>query len=122
MSTLPDLAFVRDLEAFEGPILSEYVDAKGMPYLQKWCTYENGVTRYLVVRSRAEYIDIYIVGLLSMLDLLTIPNDDRGWLVDRVGAEVVRVEEVRVSKVPDSYLPEPCAMHDEDLRPVGFAR
>lgn len=121
MTALPDLAFVRDLEAFEGPILSEYVDADGVPYLEKWCAYVDGSVRFLVVRSHRVAISAYLDGGVSMLQLLTAPNDDRGWLVDRVGDEIVRVElRVRVSTLPPKYLPKPSAMHDPDLRPVGF--
>lgn len=121
-SSLPKLAWVRDLEAFEGPILSEYEDADGALFLQKWCAYVDGAVRFLVVRSHRLVVADYLNGDMSMLDLLTKPNDDAGWLVDRVGDEVRNVIQARVSELPPKYLPKPSAMHDEDLRPAGFER
>jgi hypothetical protein len=52
-----------------------------------------------------------------MLDLLTIPNDDAGFIIDRVRAETTSVRLVQVSTLPPKYLPKPSAKHDESLRP-----
>lgn len=119
-SDLPELTWVRDLEAFDGPILSEYRDASGVPYLEKWCTHGDNFVRFLVVRSTRAAIDAYLDGYTSMLDLLTKPNSDTGFMVDYAGGELYSVEPVRVSELPESYLPKASAMHEESLRPKGF--
>jgi hypothetical protein len=118
--TLPPLFHVRDIEAFDGPILSELRDADGVPYLEKWCTHGDNFVRLLVVRTTHEAVGEYVAGRVSMLDLLTRPNGDAGFIVDYAGGELYSVEPVCVSTLPDSWLPMSTAMHDESLRPDGF--
>jgi hypothetical protein len=113
---LPPLTHVRDLEEFEGPILSELAGEDGSVWLEKWCACHNGEPRTLVVKSSRHSVDEYLDGRASMLDLLTIPNKNSGFLVDSSRHGLV-VCEVWVSELPESYLPKPSAMHNESLRP-----
>jgi hypothetical protein len=114
---MPDLRFIRDLEAFEGPILTELRTARGVRYLQKWCMFHGGASRSLVVRSDPRSIALFLSKRMTMLDLLTRPNDDVGFVVDRTEGGLHGVQLVQVSTLPDSYLPEADAFHDDDLRP-----
>lgn len=114
---LPDMRFVRDLEAFEGPILTELRTSGGVRYLQKWCAFHEGASRNLVVRSDPRSIALFLSRRMTMLDLLTKPNDDVGFVIDRREDGIHGVQLVQVSTLPDSYLPEPDAFHDDDLRP-----
>ena len=54
---------------------------------------------------------------MTMLTLLTKPNDDVGFVIDQTGEGIRSVQLVQVSRLPDSYLPEPDILHDDDLRP-----
>lgn len=133
---LPTLHHIHDLEAFEGPILSEYRSDAGNVYVEKWCAMveKEGVKvggRWLVVRVNAHAIADYVAKKITMLELLVGASDDVGFLVDRVNNvkkepiidQVVttteRVQAVRVSSLPASYLPKPTARHDDSLRPSG---
>jgi hypothetical protein len=116
-ASLPRLSRVRDLEAFEGPILTELRAPNNALYLQKWCAYHDGAVRTLVVRSDQRSVAEYLAGRMTMLHLLTRPNDDVGFLVDRARSETKSVRLVQVTTLPAKYLPKPSAMHDESLRP-----
>lgn len=115
------LTFVRSIEEYEGPILSEFRDDSGTPYLEKWvdCSHDQKTSRFLVVASNASAIEEYLAGQLSMLDLLTLPNENKGILVDtkmRTG-EVVRSARVDIRTLPTEYMPDSTAMYDETLDP-----
>jgi len=119
------LTFVRSIEEYEGPILSELSDDSGTPYLEKAvdCSRDQKIFRSLVVVSSPHAIEEYLAGRMSMLDLLTLPNESKGILVDtkfRTGertGEVVRSARVDISTLPSGYLPDPTAMYDETLDP-----
>ena len=113
---LPILTHVRELEEFDGPILTEWISDKGNIYVEKWCTNKGGVTRTLFVRSNHMAINAYLNGTMSMMELLTGPNDNYGMLVDRNKDGIVGVTRVQVPTLPASYLPSPTTMHDIDLR------
>lgn len=117
-STVPQLRRVRDLEAFEAPILSELRGSAGSLYLEKWCARDDQTTRTLVVRSEQRAVAEYLGSRSTLLSLLTRPNDDIGFLVDRNRAKKTSSAQlVVVSELPEKYLPTPTAMHDESLRP-----
>src|SRR5262245_49164567 len=112
------LQFVRTLEAFEGPILSEYRAAYGgAVYVEKWCARAHGVSRFLVVRSEERAIAEFLGGRLSMLKLLIERSDGFGFLVDQSQGETVSVSIVPIDILPKPYLPKPTRFHDESLRP-----
>lgn len=114
---LRELELVRDLEEFEGPILSEYkARVGGGTYLQKWCAREEGRTTNLIVRSDLRAIAEYLSGRTAMRDLLTGPSDGVGFLVDSIRGEIVETRLVVLEEV-SGLLPEPHVIHDESLRP-----
>lgn len=115
VATLPDLVHVRDIEAFEGPLLSERRSSDGLLYVEKWCDRDPGQGwRTLIVPVDASQITDYVLLRISFLTLLK-SNSDIGFVVDYEGSERVRVLRARVSRLPDSYLPQPTAMHDPSL-------
>lgn len=110
--------WVRSIEEFDGPILSEYQDIYGTPYLEKWCDFEDGVVRSLWVVSSHRAIEEYLAGRLTMLGLLTLPNRNVGFLIDRNrNQEVVHSTLVDIRTIPPNYMPEPDMMYDADLAP-----
>ncbi len=113
----PRLTHVRVLEEFEGPILSELRGDDGTVYIEKLCAFHEGAIRSIVVRSDQCSIAEYLARRITMMDLITKPNDDIGFIFDRVGKTVRSVQLVRVSALPTEYLPDPMAKHDESLRP-----
>jgi hypothetical protein len=113
---LPSLTHVRDIEAFEGPILSERRASDGSTFVEKWCTRSEGTHRCLLVEVDRVAIVEYVMRSRSLLSLLQADNDT-GYLVDYAYGIRVRTRRVRVSTLPGSYLPEPSAMHDLTLAP-----
>lgn len=111
-----ELTWVRDLEYFEGAILSEYHATGGGIYLQKWCTQANGVTRTLFVRAEYRAVAEYLAGRITMQTLLYGQSDGIGFLVD-TNDDDEHVYRVALDDLPASYMPTASAMHDETLRP-----
>lgn len=112
------LQFVRDLEAYEGPILSEYrAPEGGTVYVEKWCAYQDDISRFLIVRSDPGDVTEFLAGRLSMLDLLTKKSEGCCFLVDRSRGEIVATWHAVISEVPRGYLPKPSCFHDEALGP-----
>lgn len=112
------LEFVRDLETFDGPILSEYRAIHGgAVYVEKWCAREAGVSRFLLVRSERRAIAEFLGGRISMLRLLREASDGIGFLIDRKRDQPEDVQIVPLANLPRSYFPKPTRMHDEALRP-----
>lgn len=121
LPNLPPMRFVRELEDYDGPILSEWraMDGRSTVYLDKWCTREGDADRSIVVRSDPRSIAEYLSGRISMRTLLLAPSDGIGLIVDRRRGEVINVFVVALeSGVPASYLPRASTMHDENLRPA----
>ncbi len=115
LRSLPvNLTWVRDLEFFDGAILSEHREVHGDVYLMKWCAQNSAVSRWLAIRTEADAIAAYLDGKRSMRDLL---NTDRGFLVDQVDNQIVAVWSVALAEIPEAYLPTRNAMHDPALRP-----
>lgn len=111
------LRFVRDLEVFDGPILSEYHAEGGGTYLEKWCARSGELVRSLIVRTEQRATAEYLGGRISMRTLLIDTSDGIGFIVDRSPAGIHRIAMVNVASLPENYLPSVTAMHDESLRP-----
>ncbi len=111
--------FLRELEAFDGPILSflKTADGRGGQYLEKWCTQADGVSRSLIVRTEQRAVAEYLAKRISMLDLIQIPSAGVGFLLDRRNDEEHAAFLVNLSNLPPPYLPKQGVFHDETLRP-----
>jgi hypothetical protein len=113
-----EVVFVRELESFEGPILSEHRAARGSTqYVEKWCARGDGVTRTLLVRADQRAIAEYLGRRRTLLSLLTEPSDGMGYAIDRRRGETLAVYGVYLDDLPAGYLPKPTVYHDEELRP-----
>lgn len=119
LSKVPrQLTFVRHLEAFEGPILSEYRATNGTgSYIEKFCASEETTKRYLLVRSEQRAIAEFLSGRLSMRNLIFEASDGVGFVLDRQGADVVAVYISPLASLPRSYFPTERRFHDPELRP-----
>src|ERR1051326_1319359 len=116
---LPDgLTLVRHLEAYDGPILSEYSGKNSAVYIEKWCEREGNVSRYLLVRSNQRSIAEFLGNKLSMLQLLKDESDGVGFVIDRQNGDINGVHVAPLSRLPRKYFPTRDRMHDEDLRPA----
>jgi len=110
------LKFMRELEQFDGPLLTEWHDVESVPYVEKWCTVEDGVHKWMLVRVTPLSIETYLEGHVSMLDMLS-SDEGRCLIVSRRLGEDVAVEETTVDALPHGYMPMESAYHDPSLRP-----
>jgi hypothetical protein len=102
-----EVVLVRELESFEGPILSEYRAARGSAqYIEKWCARSDGVTRTLLVRADQRAIAEYLGKRRTLLSLITEPSDGVGYVIDRLQGETVAVYGVYLDDLPDRPRPE----------------
>jgi hypothetical protein len=111
--------YVRELEGFEGAILSELASENGSGcFVEKYCTQGGGTTQWLVMESRPQTIEAYLAGEITMLELLG--RHATTWvLVERRGPDEVGRRPVVLAELPASYLPKEGVFHDPELRP-GF--
>src|SRR4051812_42305243 len=98
---LPDgIELVRHLEAFEGPILSEYRGPSGAVYVEKWCAHSRGTSTFLLVRSNHRSIAEFLGGRLSMRALLRETSDKIGFVIAREGRAIASVHVAPLGKLP----------------------
>lgn len=103
-----DLEFVRDLEEFDGPLLSEFRSADGETFLYYWCDCSDQANRWLVVRAPREDLLRYLVGLTPLRTLIRECRDGFLYVVDLDGAAVaLSAWFVYAENVPERYLPGP---------------
>jgi len=103
-----DLEFVRDLEAFDGPLLSEFQSSDGETFLYYWCDCSDQANRWLVVRTPREDLFRYLVGRTPLLSLILECRDGFLYVVDiDRDAEVLSAWFVYAENVPENYLPGP---------------
>jgi hypothetical protein len=115
-TALPQLTWVRDIEAFEGPLLSELRGPEGTLFLEKSGTFDGRIARTLIVRSYQRAVAEYLAKRITMRRLLSAA-DDVGFIASYQDGERSCVELVQVSKLGTDFLPDDDAMHDESLRP-----
>jgi hypothetical protein len=104
--------FVADLVSYDGPLESLFRDRKGELYLYSWCDSESNYNRWIVLRVEKTRIKKYILGKLSLKDVITEPIDGVVYLLNidnnlnTLGARVVSPPELNPSYIPDadSYL------------------
>ncbi|MBY0315654.1 MAG: hypothetical protein K2Q26_09050 [Bdellovibrionales bacterium] len=120
VNALPrQLTFVRTLEEFEYAILSVHKAKEGSGlYIEKLCTSDNNVYRYLIVRTEQRSVAEYLGKKISLLSLLTDASDGGGFLVDRKSdGSILDIHSIRFDQLPKGYLPQKVVFHDESLRP-----
>lgn len=105
MSVPVTLQHVRDIEEYEGPLLSEYRSDSGESYLYRWCDRHGVVDRWLVVRMPPQDINQYLVGLLNLRHLILNCRDQFVYLVDSADEKIIASFHVSPSVLPKSYLP-----------------
>lgn len=115
------LKFYRELEQFDGPLLTEWRDEttndhESVPYVEKWCDVADGVHKWMLVKVTPLLIETYLEGHITMHDLLS-SDDGRCLIVSRCKDVNAEVEEATVASLPHGYMPTASAYHDPSLRP-----
>ncbi|HEX5715858.1 MAG TPA: DUF6575 domain-containing protein [Thermoanaerobaculia bacterium] len=103
-----DLEHVRDLEEFDGPLLSEFRTSDGDTFLYYWCDCSEQSNRWLVVRTPRQDLFRYLVGRVSLRSLIRYCRDGFLYMVDLDGdATVLSAWFVYAENIPENYLPGP---------------
>jgi hypothetical protein len=108
---------VRDLEYYQGPLLSEFKSKTGEPYLYLWRESDQKCNRWLVFRTSRRDLARFLTGGLTLLDLIQDNRDGFVYLVDLdSAAEISSVSIAFLEQLPASYLPTDKSYYDEDLK------
>lgn len=103
------LTKVRDLEYFDGPLLSHFKREQGDHFLYYWCDCGENSQRWMVLRV-AETSIIRLANRFLPLDQV-IPGaaqDDFVYFVDAIsGGQTNQVSLVFKADIPEEYLPKP---------------
>lgn len=104
---LPKFEWVRDIQYFEGPLLSEYKTKTNEIYALHWCDCSNESQRWLAVRVTKRSLLELTAGLISIYELLKERSQDRNpLLLDFKNNEIVSSQWVQFKDLPKEYLPE----------------
>lgn len=102
---LPQMQWVRDLQSFEGPLLSEFRSSRER-FLYWWCDRDERHHRWLVMRAEARAVHRLTSGLLSMRRLIQDLPDGYVFVVDVDGeGEPRHVSMSPVGTLPHDYVP-----------------
>src|SRR5262245_38565982 len=82
------LSHVRDIEGYEGPLLSEFRSEHGEPYLYHWCDRDKTHNRWLVVRTVKREILRYEAGDIPLRRLIYECPDRLAFVCDFRGTEL----------------------------------
>src|SRR5271170_2097790 len=83
LSSFPlSLEYVRDIEEFEGPLLSEFKGPHGETFIYFWCDADDRFNRWLVVRTPPASLFRYLVGKIDLRELVCNGPDQFGYVVD----------------------------------------
>jgi len=114
---LVGLETVRDLEHFDGPLLTHFRHPRGDHYLYYWCDCDEHVNRWMVMRVGEANI-IRLINRFVPLDYV-IPKecqDDFAYFVDIDGAgQVLQVVMLGIDGIPGEYIPAQGAYLDADV-------
>ena len=120
LASLPitGLRRIRNLDAFDGPLLTHYVHPSGDHYLYYWCDCDETTNRWMVLRVSETSI-VRLVSRFVPLDYV-IPRsckDDFVYFVDIDGeTNIKRVTLTPSTAIPDDYIPAKGAYLDADLQ------
>lgn len=109
-----ELEFVRDLEEFDGPLLSEFRSSEGDTFLYYWCDCNEKANRWLVVRTPRQDLFRYLVGRVTLRSLIQECRDRFLYVVDMdEDATALSAWFIYAENIPENYLPR----HDSAPQP-----
>ena len=110
------LTHVRDIEWFEGPLLSEFEALGGQRYLLCWRDMDDEYNRWLVLWFEPEQLRAYEAQEVPLISFWLAQKNVFLVDTDRDG-KFARWALVDITTLPKSYWPTAEAMHDPALAP-----
>ena len=114
------LTWVRDIEWFEGPLLSEFSDGEKR-FLLAWRDRDDDFHRWIVLPCDPAHLARYEAGEVNLRSLFEAPSEVFWVDTDRYGA-FARWARMPISEVPAGIFPEPTAFYDESWAPPTGCR
>lgn len=109
-----DLRHVRDLEEFDGPLLSEYRSKDEETFLYYWCDCSDGVHRWIVIRTPPQFLFRYLAGQTSLRSLITDCFDRFVYFLDIKENKESEAWYMQADRLPANYLPDADSFHQRD--------
>jgi hypothetical protein len=101
-----ELTHVRDIVEYEGPLVSEFQNDKGEPYIYHFCEASDERSRWLVVRAQRTELVRYEAGNVSLRQLLKGCPEQLAWMLDIDSDGITRgVYAMPIAHVPEQYFP-----------------
>lgn len=114
------LEHVRDLEEYDGPLLSEFRSDKGETYLYKWCDSDEHSNRWIILRAPPAQLFPYLLRKATLRQLVLDCLDRAVYLVDLDNeANVSTVWFGGVDRLPPDYVPSPESHFSGELSSVA---
>lgn len=116
ISYLPEIHWKRDIQYFEGPLLSEYEDKNGNKYLSHWCDCNSTSERWLLFNTDKRSLLQLVSGLQTLYQVIKNSSDSNYFIVDKNSeGSAVSVRLTKFEDIDTSYLPEESAKIDPEL-------
>lgn len=105
---LPLFEWKKDIQYFEGPLLSEYTTNKNETYAFHWCDCSDDLQRWMVVRVSPRSLLELTAGLITIRELLIDRSQDRAPLLIDMNDddEIIFSQRVQIQDLPVEYLPK----------------
>jgi len=101
------LTKVYDLIEYEGPLLSHFIDENENSFLFLWVDTDKITNKWLIWIVEKNNLFNYILGDISLRDLLALKTKDFVVLIDIDNdLNCVKYESVEIDKIPEKYTPE----------------
>lgn len=112
-----DLVKMSDLIFFDGPLLSHYVHKSGTNYLSYWVDCDDEYERWLVFNVGLTYLQRYVNGEISLLNLLKGIENGLINVVDvNTDGDIINNQLVEISNLPESYFPDEDSLFDQTFQ------
>ncbi len=110
-----ELEHVRDLEEFDGPLLSEFRAPNGETFLYSWCDRDDHANRWIIARTPLQILCRYLVGGISLRQVIVECRDGFVYIVELDSeAEVTKAWLITTNDLPASYVPGERSFHQRD--------
>jgi len=111
-----DFDHLRDIEVFEGPLISEFRTDNGRVFLFIWRDRDDEYNRWLAIQVSERDIAMYEARQTTLHRLI---QQARGMFLADADAEgsFVRWYALTREELPDTYLPQEASYFDPSLRP-----
>ena len=115
---IPIFSWIRNIQSFEIPLLSEYNDSNGNKYIFHWCDCSEQLHRYLAIKTDESLMESFVSGELSLIDLILGGEgiDREALLLDfNSEGDIEKAMSIYLNDIKDKYLPLPGTFFLEEL-------